>query len=219
MQSQMKREISPQQHSLIHEQWTGQFDGFSPYEFICGIPHPLFMITTRKANGAANACFHSWSCFSGDGGGYYAILSALGIQTHTYANIMRERQFCVNFLSREYYQNCLDTVSRNSLADNEIIAGGFTEERSHSIDCPRIGEAFLVLECTLEHCVDLSQREINALVIGRVRHIGMEESYIEGIDRKYSDAGFMFNIHSPVDFASGDCDSSAVASLGDVERK
>lgn len=202
----MKREMTYGQNGLVYEQWQGQFDAFAPFEFICGIPQPLFMITTYKDNGLANACFHSWSCFSGDAGGYYAILSALGRQSHTYRDIMRDRVFCVNFLSHEYYGNCMETIRHNSLAENEIAAGGFTLEECREIACPKIKESFLTLECKLEHDVDLSRRNIVSLIIGRVTHISMDEDYMVGVDRKYSEKGFMFNINSPVDFATGKCD-------------
>lgn len=207
----MKREIDAGQKGLIYEQWQGQFDAFSPFEFICGIPHPLFMITTNKQNGLPNACFHAWSCFSGDEGGYFAIMAGLGRQTHTHANIVRERQFCINFLSQKYYDNCMETIRRNSLAENEIIAGGFTQEASRVISVPRIAESFLTLECKLEHDVDLSRRNINSLIIGRVVHISMEESFMNGVDGKYSKDGFMFNVNSPADFVTGRCDRISCA--------
>lgn len=209
----MKRELSNEQNGLVYEQWQGQFEAFSHLEYLCGIPQALFMITTRKANGAPNACFHSWSCFSGDAGGYFAIISGLGKQSHTYLNILREKQFCVNFLSYSYYDNCLETIRRNSIADNEIVAGGFTEEAGHTVSAPRIGESFLILECELDRVTDLSGKDLSALVIGRVTHVAMDEKYMEGIDRKYSKDGFMFNINAPVDFATGYCDNDAAGHL------
>ncbi len=215
----MKREIGTEQNGLVYERWQNQFEEFSHSEFICGIPQALFMITTNKENGMPNACFHSWSCFSGDAGGYFAILSCLGRHTHTYANIIRDREFCVNFLSNEYYDKCMETVRRNSMAENEIVAGGFKTEACKTISVPRIAESFLCLECKLEYNVDLSKRNINSLIIGRVTNIAMEETYMEGIDRKYGDKGFMFNIHSPVDFATGKCDRIASAHLSVFEEK
>ena len=64
----MKYEIGTQKPDNLKEYWPGQYDFFSHFEYVSGIPHALFLITTRKENGNANACFASWSCFSGDSG-------------------------------------------------------------------------------------------------------------------------------------------------------
>ena len=55
------------------------------------------MVTTLKENGLANAAFQSWSSFTREGDGYYVIMSGIMKHTHTYANIKRDKEFCVNF--------------------------------------------------------------------------------------------------------------------------
>lgn len=116
----------------------------------------------------ANLIYVSWSCFSGDGGGFYAILSGLLTHTHTYKNIVRDKEFCVNFISSKYYDNAIETIKENNIETDEIAAGGFTAESSKLIRAPRIKEAFISYECKLESISDLSGKGRSSLIIGEV---------------------------------------------------
>ena len=208
----MKIEIGETKPKHYREYWPGQYHFFSHFEYISGIPSTLFMITTNKKNGKPNACFHAWSTFSGDSGGYFVIMPGLGTHTHTYNNILRDKEFCVNFLTGDYYDGCLKTIKQNGDEDDELIIGGFTTEPAKLVKPPRIREAFLTYECTLESYSDLSGKGITAMIIGRVR--------LSAVDEKHHDVaslcdknGFMFNIHSPKDAMTGEGDQSAMATL------
>ncbi len=209
----MKREISMETAELLYENWPGQFDTFSHMEFACSIPQPLFLISTVKENGMPNLCFHSWSCFGGDMGGYFAVMQNVAHTSHTYHNIVREGEFCINFVSPDYYSNCIATITHNSNLADEFEAGHFTPEKSVRIRTPRVKQSFMTLECQLACNVDLSRKGICSMIIGRVLHASVEEKYIEGIDKRYGREGFMFNIHEPADFATGQLSDTHVASL------
>lgn len=211
----MKIEIGNQKPENLKEFWPGQYEYFSHFEFLSGVPHALFLITTLKENGKPNACFHSWSAFSGDGGGFYAVMPGLGMHTHTYKNIICEREFCINFISSKYYDSCIKTISENSDDTDELAAGGFTAEPSKTIKAPRIKEAFLSLECTLHSVNDLSGKGRTALVIGQVNHAAAGEGF-HNIDKICSENGFMFNIHSPKDPITGEGQTTAVAILNQI---
>ena len=58
----------------LQAEWEGQLDVFSWLEFVCAIPHVLFVVTTKKENGLANASFQSWSSFTGEGENYFIIM-------------------------------------------------------------------------------------------------------------------------------------------------
>lgn len=47
----MKIEMGSEKPDFLQETWPGQYDFFSHFEFLCGIPHTLFLITTLKENG------------------------------------------------------------------------------------------------------------------------------------------------------------------------
>ena len=197
----------------FQETWPGEFNIFSPLEFACGIPQVLFAITTLKANGKPNVCFHSWSCFQGEGAGYFAIMAGLLQRTHTYANILRDKMFCVNFLSQKHYGALLETIEHNAPDSDEFATAGFHAVPGRSVAVPRIAESFLCLECTLEQEWDLSGTGLYATVIGRVTHMAVKEKYGEGIDARYGPEGFMFNVHSPRNLRTGKPSPVAVASL------
>ncbi len=214
----MKIEIDDQKPANFSERWPGEFEVFSHYEMALGIPHALFLITTLKENGQPNACFQSWSSFTGDGGGYFALTQVMQ-KTHTYRNILRAGEFCINFLSERYYDACYETVFNNADETDEITAGGFHAEPARCIQAPRIREAFLSLECRLESTADLSGRGQSALVIGRVVNAAIEADYLNGAEKKYGPDGFMFYLYALQDFAAkGDQGERKVAALN-VLRK
>jgi flavin reductase (DIM6/NTAB) family NADH-FMN oxidoreductase RutF len=193
----MKLEILTPKPDYFQEEWPGHYDIFHWFEFVCGIPHLLFMISTYKNNGKPNLCFHSWSSFSGDGGGFFAIMPGILCRSHTYENILRTKEFCINFLSPDYLERCQKTISENSYEADEFAVGGFTLEASKTIKSPRIKESFLSLECTLELEKDLSQKGIAALIIGKVNALALDETFAKSPANKYSREGFTFNIHQP----------------------
>lgn len=211
----MKIEIGNQRPESFKENWPGQYDFFSHLEYVCAIPHVLFLITTRKADGTPNANFHSWSSFSGDSGGFFAVMPGVGTHSHTYRNVLREKEFCVNFISPDYYDACMRTVENNGADTDEIAAGGFTAESAVTVQAPRIREAFLTLECSLHSVTDLSGRDILAMIVGRVNHVAVRDGS-HSIDRICSRDGFMFNVHSPKHPVTGEGQLSALAVLNPV---
>lgn len=213
----MKIEVGNQVPEEFKESWPGQYTVFSHYEFACGIPQILFAISTVKENGKPNLCFHSWSCFQGDEGGYFAILAGILQSSHTYQNIKRKGEFCVNFLSQKQFDQMMETIKNNEAELDEFEAGGFTVEDSTSISVPRIKESFLTLECKCKEIKDLSRAGISAMIIGRVANIAIEEDFANGIDKKYSEDGFMFNVHSPRNHFTNQEDPVGVASVK-IER-
>jgi flavin reductase (DIM6/NTAB) family NADH-FMN oxidoreductase RutF len=208
----VKIEIGNMKPENFKDRWPGEFNIFSHFEMALGIPHALFMITTMKENGKSNACFQSWSSFTGDSGGYFVITN-LCKHTHTYKNILRTKEFCVNFLSAEYYDACYKTIFNNAEDVDEIDVGGFTSEPAHLIKVPRIQEAFLSLECSFESGIDLSGKGISSLLIGKVILGAIDENFINGSANKYGPDGFMFYLNELYNFSSGNQGERKVASL------
>lgn len=206
----MKYEIGMQKPNTLKEYWPGQYDFFSHFEYVSGIPHALFLITTLKENGKTNACFHSWSSFSGDSGGFYAIMPGLMQHTHTYQNILREKEFCINFISADYYDACQHSIKNNDADIDELINSGFTPEQAKTVKTPRIKEAFLTFECTLEQVSDLSGKGISAMIVGKVMNTAIDEQH-KDVESVCDD--FMFYIHAPKDLATGEGEKGAVAQL------
>ncbi len=213
----MKIEIGDVKPENFQDRWPGEFRLFSHYEMALGIPHTLFLITTLKENGKPNACFQSWSSFTGDCGGYFAITPLLN-HMHTFANILRTREFCINFISEAYFDACYQTIVHNEAETDEIAAGGFTAEPSRCIRVPRIEEAFMSLECVYHSHTDLSGQGISTLFIGRVVNAAVEKNFINGPKKKYGKDGFMYYLYSLKDFASGDSGERGVAALNKIRK-
>ncbi|MDR0896908.1 MAG: flavin reductase [Oscillospiraceae bacterium] len=206
----MKYEIGEQRPANLKAYWPGQFDIFSHFEYLSGVPHAVFLITTRKENGKTNACYHSWSAFGGDSGGFFAVLNGLMQHTHTYKNILREKAFCINFLSSAYDAHCHKTIANNAEDADEIEAAGLTGEPARLVCAPRIKEAFLTFECTLQSSADLSGKGITALVVGKVVNAAVDATHR---DIAAVAEHFTYYIHAPKDPATGEGEAEAHAKL------
>ena len=209
----MKLQVGTERPGHFQPGYPEQWDIVSHLECAAGIPQALFAITTRKENGQPNVCFHSWSCFHGDKTAFFAVLGGLFQHTHTYANILREGVFCLNFLPLSAYEGLCKTILYNQEDLDEIQAGGFTLEPAPTLAAPCIGESFLQLECTLEEAKDLSGAGITAMVTGRVRQVRVEEAYAKELDRRYGPAGFMLLASAPQNLQTGQASPSRILTL------
>lgn len=209
----MKLQVGTERPGHFQPGYPEQWDIVSHLECAAGIPQALFAITTRKENGQPNVCFHSWSCFHGDKTAFFAVLGGLFQHTHTYANILREGVFCLNFLPLSAYEDLCKTILNNQEDLDEIQAGGFTLEPAATMDVPCIRESFLQLECTLEEAKDLSGAGITAMVTGRVRQVRVEEAYAKELDRRYGPAGFMLLASAPQNLQTGQASPSRILTL------
>lgn len=209
----MKLQVGTERPGHFQPGYPEQWDIVSHLECAAGIPQALFAITTRKENGQPNVCFHSWSCFHGDKTAFFAVLGGLFQHTHTYANILREGVFCLNFLPLSSYEGLCKTILYNQEDLDEIQAGGFTLEPAATLDVPCIRESFLQLECTLEEAKDLSGAGITAMVTGRVRQVRVEEAYAKELDRRYGPAGFMLLASAPQNLQTGQASPSRILTL------
>ena len=188
-------------------------DRFSHLETTAAIPTVLFAITTWKENGRPNVCFHAWSCFHGDKTAFFAVMGNLYQHTHTYANIRREKCFCINFLPISYYDKLIDTINNNGMETDEFAVGGFTLSKAKTIHAPAIQEAFINMECTLKDMQDLSGAGITSMIIGQVQHISVEEEYAQGYEKRYRKDGFMMLIPAPQNLKTGEPNQSAIATI------
>ena len=207
-----KIEIGNKLPDYFKSLYPEEFQLFSHLETTAAVPQVLFAITTWKENSKPNVCFHSWSCFHGDKTAFFAVMGNLYQYTHTYANIKREKYFCINILPISYYDNLVDTIHHNEIDDDEFAAGDFTISNAKTIHAPAIQEAFISMECTLKDIQDLSGAGVTAMVIGQVQHISVEEAYAQGYKR-YGRDGFMMLVPAPQDLVNGEPNQSAIATV------
>ena len=209
----MKIKINKEFPQYFKSAYPEEFELFSHFETTAGIPTVLFAITTWKANGKPNVCFHSWSCFHGDKTAFFAVMGNLYQHTHTYANIQREGCFCINFLPFSAYDRLVATIHCNDAETDEFAVGGFTLIEAETIHAPMIQEAFITMECTLKEIMDLSGAGTCAMVIGKVEQVSVEETYAQGYAQRYGKDGFMLLIPAPQNLVTGEPNQSAIATL------
>ena len=209
----MKIEIGKEFPGYFKSLYPEEFQLFSHFETTAAVPGPLFAITTWKENGKPNVCLHSWSCFHGDKTAFFAVMGNLYQHTHTYANILRERCFCINFLPVSCYDRLTETIFHNEYDSDEFQTGGFALEEARTIHAPVIREAFLTMECTLRDVQDLSGAGMAAMVIGEVQHMSVEEDYAQGYAKRYGKEGFIMLVPSPQDLVTGEPDLSAIGTV------
>lgn len=200
----MKREIGIAQPEYLIEDWPGKYKFFSWLEYIVTVPNPIFLVTTRKANGAPNANLQSWGLLIGEKGNYSSLVALLN-HTHTYDNILREEEWCVGFPSFEDHQQCFETIHCNALDNDEITAAGFTIEKAKTVQAPRIAECSVTLECRLEWHRPLYESSRWHLFVGRVLHVAMEEAVMvpDPVERMRT-MGLMYNVRSTVNPLTGE---------------
>lgn len=209
----MKIEIGSDFPQYFQPAYPEEFELFHHFEVTAGIPTPLFAITTWKANGKPNVCFHAWSCFHGDNTAFFVVMGNLFQHTHTYANIRREGCFVINFLPLSAYDALVNTIHQNEMETDEFAAGGFTLVQAKTIHAPMIEEAFLNLECTLKEIQDLSGAGMTAMVIGQVQRAWVERDYAQGYQKRYGKDGYMLLVPAPQDLVTGQPGQSAIATM------
>ena len=200
----MKREIDITQPEYLIEDWPGKYEVFSWLEYVVTVPNPIFIVTTRKPNGAANANLQSWGLLIGEKGNYSSLLALLD-HSHTYDNILREGEWCVGFPSFEHYPQCFETIHCNAPDNDEVVEAGFTVESPRTVKAPRIAECSVSLECSLEWHRPLYEASPWHLFAGRVLHLAMDEAVMapDPVERVRA-MGLMYNVRSTVQPLTGE---------------
>jgi flavin reductase (DIM6/NTAB) family NADH-FMN oxidoreductase RutF len=200
----MKQEISITQPGYLVEDWPGKYDVFSWLEYIVTVPNPIFLVTTRKANGAPNANLNSWGFLIGEKGNYSSLVALLD-NSHTYGNILREGEWCVCFPSFQHYHQCFETIRLNAPDNDELTDAGFTVELPKTVQAPRIAECSVNLECRLEWHHPLYENSRWHLFAGRVSHLAVDESVMvpDPVERMRI-MGLMYNVRSTVHPMTGE---------------
>lgn len=173
------------------------------WKFVSSVPQSISVITTWKEGRIPNACLQGWNMYAGDGGGFYVIMSMLG-NNHTCQNILRDKEFAVNFPDQSIFEKCTKTIQQNSDDTDEITASGLTVELCQKIDAPRIKECFLNMECRLDWERPLHEGSLWHLFAGEVVHIAINKDHTrQGEYNRTGLGGFIYNVHSPVDPETG----------------
>lgn len=165
----IKHEFSSEKPKNLQEEWPGQYEVFSWLEYVVNIPYPIFIITTYKANGKANANLWSWGFFIGEENGFYSLIALIDTN-HTYENIKRTKEWCINFPSLDFKEECLKIIEHNQIDNYEIEQVGFTKESSVCVHAPRIKECPISLERKFEWEESLFKNSFQKIMCGKIVH-------------------------------------------------
>ncbi len=171
----MKHLFRPEKPEVVQEVWPGQFTESSWLESVLALPRPIVIITTRKENGAANACPGDVGLLVG-GAMDYSSLLAVSIGGHTCANLLREGEWCLNLISSSMESKWRKTIQCNGPENDELSEAGFTSEPGETVKAPRIGECLINLECRLEWDRPLYEGSRTHLFCGKVSAVAVHES-------------------------------------------
>ena len=171
--------------------------GFSWLEFVTSIPSPMFLVTTYKSNGKVNACMQSWASFTtGDKGSrFYAILSSVNKNGHLYKTLNEKRCAVINFMSRDFYEKSMKTITNNQWEADELSESGLTAVPAEIIDAPMVDECFMNLECELVWEKEIVPEDDHVMICLEVVNVHIDEAHL---DNRVEEGGIIYNIHHPI---------------------
>lgn len=200
----MKHELGLTQPDYLIEDWPNKYEVFSWLEYIITVPNPIFLITTYKENGKPNANLHSWGFPVGDRG-QFSFLLALLDGTHTFTNILRTGEFCVNYPSLKDAAACFETIQKNGPENDEITDAGLTLEPACLVSAPRVAECFFNLECRLEWNRPIREGSRWHTMLARVEHVAVDETVMfPEPEERARRMGLMYNMRSCVNPLTGE---------------
>ena len=171
--------------------------GFNWLEFVTSIPVPMFLVTSYKSNGKANACMQSWASFTtGDKGTrFFAILSSVNKNGHLYKTIMEEKCAVINFMSADLYDTSMKTIKNNQFEVDEIAESGLTSVPADKVNAPMIDECFLNLECEFLWEKEIVPNDDHAMICLEIVNVHIDEQHL---DNRIEEKGIIYNIHHPI---------------------
>ena len=136
-------------------------------------PTPVFLIGSYDAHGRPNVMTASWAgiCCSQPP----CVMVALRAATHTYANIMRSREFTLNVPSRQDLSR-VDYVGMVSGRDlNKFVQADFTPVRSDVVNAPYVEECPLIVECQVVQSIKLG---LHTQFIGEIKDVKADQDVL-----------------------------------------
>lgn len=152
------------------------------YKLLIGtvVPRPIAWVTTCSPEGQVNAAPYSFfNCLSAD-----PPILALGVENHadmsfkdTARNIRLTEEFTVNIVDHARVAAMNTCAVAFPPEVDELAMAGLTAIPGEQVNCPRIGEAPVALECQRHLTLELGRsREI---ILGRVLAVHIREDLVD----------------------------------------
>ncbi|MEM7371419.1 MAG: flavin reductase family protein [Bacteroidota bacterium] len=99
---------------------------------------------------------------------------------HTYENLLEVPETVINIVNYPIVEQMSLSSTEYDRGVNEFVKAGFTEVASEKVAPPRVGEAPVCFECTVDDIIELGQEGgAGNLVIARVVMIHIQEKYLD----------------------------------------
>ena len=200
----MKHYFTREKPDCLIEDWPGKYDIFSWLEFGITVPNPIYLITSYKENDIPNGNLQSWGLLLGEGKQNHFLMAILKHQ-HTYANIKRTGEWCVNYLSKDFIRQVNATINNNDKLTDELTASGLTVIPSRIIHAPSVDESMVTLECKLKWEQSLVDDSKWGLVCGEIVQVAIEDAVLAvKPEERIAAMGLMYNIRGTVNPLNGE---------------
>ncbi len=98
---------------------------------------------------------------------------------HTYENVKAHKEVVINIVNYDIVEQMSLSSTEYAKAVNEFEKAGFTQVASEVVQPPRVGEAPVSFECTIDRVMELgADGGAGNLVISRVRRIHIQDQYL-----------------------------------------
>jgi flavin reductase (DIM6/NTAB) family NADH-FMN oxidoreductase RutF len=153
--------------ALVSSRSSTGVDNVSPFSYFNVVAHdpPMLVIGFARKGGFARKVV---------GGGVLPTKDSM-------ANILETKQFAVNIIS-EWYVDAANHASGTFAPEvDEFIESGMTKVECISVAAPRVQEAAVTYECTLEHVypvTDAEGRPTTEIVLAKVVRIHVDQQVL-----------------------------------------
>jgi flavin reductase (DIM6/NTAB) family NADH-FMN oxidoreductase RutF len=142
------------------------------YRLLTGavVPRPIGWASTVSPTGATNLApfsFFTVVCVVPPMVSLTIARNPDGSEKHTLRNILETREFCVNVVTASVWREMVDSANGFPEHESEFDKTGLTELPAAKIKPPRVAEAPIHLECTLNQVIELGPNR-HPLVLGEV---------------------------------------------------
>ena len=159
-----------------------ELDTHSVYKLLVGavVPRPIAWVSTRSHDGVLNLAPFSFFTVASREPPMLAI--SIGPRTggeeyakDTLTNIRDVQEFVINVVSVELANAMHETSINHPPEVDEFIRSGVTPMPCETIKTPRVAEAKINMECTVEHILELGS---DTMVIGRMQRYHVKDDLI-----------------------------------------
>lgn len=158
-------------------------------------PRPIALASTINTKGQVNLSpFSFFNVFSANPPIMIFSPSRRGRDNttkHTYENVKQQQEVVINIVNYAIVEQMSLSSTEYSEGVNEFEKAGFTQVTSEVVQPPRVGEAPISFECTVDQVMELgTEGGAGNLVIARVQRVHMQEQYLNdqgGLDTQKLD--------------------------------